>query len=846
MNMLFQILPSTLMKAIGWTLLHSIWQGLVIALLLALLLICLQRSSAAIRYFMATGALLTFTCISLLTFVTEYWLASIPTQDKITHTSTSVKALGFPIEVSFAKRIEPLSQNWPITRFYPTFQAYFQQHLPFIVLLWAMGMALLIIRFAGGYAYTQRLKNYKTVALPQTWQQTLATLAMAARISQPVKLMESALVKVPMVVGYLKPVILLPVGTIIGLPAEQVEAILAHELAHIYRKDYLVNIFQCIIEIVFFYHPGIWWISSRIREEREHCCDDLALSICGNTLTFAKALANLEQVAHHTPALALGFPGKGKQLLSRIKRLGNAQVRKPDFMEGFLAACFVMLSISAISVSAGINKETNLMTISGFSSVGKNWQEPATNAIQSNTDTTKNTFTFNGASNGKRYKIEAVTDKGKIVALTVNGNKVPPSDIDQYQELIAELMGAVPVPTAPLAPIMATAPEIAVLPEPVISPSVAEAPAIRPAISGPVPAPPHPVHPALAPMAPADISQLIRAAFNGDTSKKVKGDFVYHFSGKKNQAYKITIKDGVITELKVDGKKIPKNEYATYAYLADELEVDSPDRQMAFHAKQEALLARQQELMDLQVHLESENMQRIAKLQERQLEAINRQHEEFSVRDQQMQKQLQAQDEVMRKQELAMEKAMEQHEKAIAKHDESARLSQELIGLLNTHLVKDKLISPDKTHYIQISPKGLYIDSVRQSDQVFKKYKSLLEKKTGKPLDFTIQYYANQEQDKDSSSMLWERTDTSEEKGMVQHREAMKMHDELIDLLNTYLTKENLLSTNKKHHISINAQGLYIDNVLQPEKTFNAYKALIEKKTGKPFEYSVDYEYTSK
>ncbi|MDO1446603.1 M56 family metallopeptidase [Rhodocytophaga aerolata] len=838
------------MKAIGWTLLHSIWQGLGIALLLALLLICLQRSSAAMRYFMATGAMLTFSILSLVTFVSEYRQATVLLHEKQTSALPASKAMGIPMELTFSSNIKSLPEAWSLHQLYPAFQAYFYQHLPLLVLLWGMGIMVLLIRFAGGYAYTQRLKNYKTVALPLDWQQTLHSLASAAQITQPVRLVESALIKIPMVIGYIKPVILLPVGTIIGLPAEQVEAILAHELAHIYRKDYLVNIFQCIIEILFFYHPGIWWISARIREEREHCCDDLALSICGNTLTFAKALANLEQITHHTPALAMGFSGKGNQLLIRIKRLGNTQVRKPDFMEGFLAACFVMLSISAISVSAGMHTEEATATTLKTAMQEVSQQEPSKADLPAISDTTKNTFTFKGTRNGKKYHIEAIMDNGEITGLTVNGNSIPSADIPQYQELIIELMGSVPAPIEPVSPVIAPTPLTPLTPEPAIAPNPVYPPDLQPATSGYLVQPPTAPHPALAPMVPEDISDLIRAAFYGDTSRKIKGDFVYNFTGNKNKTYKITIKNGELTELKVDGKKIPKEAYKDYTYLLDEIEVDAQARQMELLARQEEAIARQREQMDRQINHQREMIERTRAAREKELEALNlRQQKEFQMQERNFELQMKAQEEAMRKQEATMEKAMKQHdlamiehEKAMEKHEESAKLSKMLIATLNEQLLQDKLIQKDKTHYVQIGPGGLYIDSQKQPEQVFEKYKTLLEKKAGKPMDFTIQYHYN-ERKKDSSLKQPQPTGNLQDKGVQKHLAAMKRHNELIGLLNTHLEQENLVTSNQPQHIRLTPEGIFINKVQQPEKLFTAYKKIIEQKTGEPFVYTLEYTY---
>src|SRR5580693_5112634 len=135
----------------------------------------------------------------------------------------------------------------------------------------------------------------------------------------PDRWLVSALVQAPVVVGWLKPVVLVPVGALAGLPPEQIEALLAHELAHIRRHDYLVNILQSIAEALLFYHPAVWWISNHIRNERELCCDDVAVAISGDAFIYARALVDLEQYrpAHLNPALA----ANGGSLRERIGRL---------------------------------------------------------------------------------------------------------------------------------------------------------------------------------------------------------------------------------------------------------------------------------------------------------------------------------------------------------------------------------------------------------------------------------------------------------------------------------------------------------------------------------------------
>src|SRR5213075_1924050 len=168
---------------------------------------------------------------------------------------------------------------------------------------------VLSLRFAGGLVTAQRLKRIETSATVQLWQEKLRVLCVRLRVSRPVRLCESALVEVPTVIGWLRPVILIPLSAISGLSAEQLEALLAHELAHIRRYDYLVNLLQTSIETLLFYHPVVWWVSRRVRDEREHCCDDLAVAACGDAHFYATALLGMERLRNPMPALSMAAAG---------------------------------------------------------------------------------------------------------------------------------------------------------------------------------------------------------------------------------------------------------------------------------------------------------------------------------------------------------------------------------------------------------------------------------------------------------------------------------------------------------------------------------------------------------
>jgi uncharacterized protein (TIGR03435 family) len=174
-------------------------------------------------------------------------------------------------------------------------------------------------RLAGGWIVAARMRAVLVKPAPPDWQSTLRRLGARIGVSHPVRLLVSALVEAPAVIGWLRPVVLVPVGALAGLPAEQLEALLIHELAHIRRHDYLVNILQSAAEALLFYHPAVWWISGHIRAERELCCDEVAVSVSGDALTYVRALAGLElsRPVHLRAAMA----ANGGSLADRISHL---------------------------------------------------------------------------------------------------------------------------------------------------------------------------------------------------------------------------------------------------------------------------------------------------------------------------------------------------------------------------------------------------------------------------------------------------------------------------------------------------------------------------------------------
>ena len=357
MNGLEILLGKPIFQALGWTLIHFIWQGALIAIIHAGVSVLLRRSTANARYAAACVAMLMMllapaVTIFVVTSVQEPSLSSEPaalvsnTQPSGARTlSVDDKlAAGFiesEPETAAVLQTSPMKQ-WAADRL--------PRAMPWFLGLWFLGVLFLSLRFAGGLVTAQRLKRLETSPTVDLWQKKLRVLCERLRVSRPVRLCESALVEVPTVIGWLRPVILIPASAISGLSPEQLEALLAHELAHIRRCDYLVNLIQTTIETLLFYHPGVWWVSRQIRHEREHCCDDLAVAACGDVLTYARALAALEQMRVVTPQLAVA--ANGGSLLVRIQRLLRRRTPSRSGIQNWLAGFLALASVFGLLVAA--------------------------------------------------------------------------------------------------------------------------------------------------------------------------------------------------------------------------------------------------------------------------------------------------------------------------------------------------------------------------------------------------------------------------------------------------------------------------------------------------------------
>ena len=303
--------------AIAAALLHSLWQGALIAVVTAAALGALRRATAHARYIMACAGLAALVGAFAITAARDVE-GGLQTALKSARSTQPPPLLG-PGPLDFSSAIRELRPSDLNRSVQPTsWPARLERWSAAAVPLWLAGVVLLSLRVAIGWIGLARLRRTQAVPAAADVAARVAALAARVRVSRPVRVVHSAAVRVPSVVGWLRPIILLPASALSGLSPAQLDAVLAHELAHIRRHDFAVNALQTAADVLLFYHPACWWLSRRVRMEREHCCDDIAVAVCGDRLTYAAALADLEALRQQ-PALALA--ATDGPLLQRVRRL---------------------------------------------------------------------------------------------------------------------------------------------------------------------------------------------------------------------------------------------------------------------------------------------------------------------------------------------------------------------------------------------------------------------------------------------------------------------------------------------------------------------------------------------
>jgi beta-lactamase regulating signal transducer with metallopeptidase domain len=299
-NAVARILEQPSIGRLGWTLLHSLWQFAFLAIVLWLFLKLMSRQSSSSRYVVSCLTLLLMVATTTITFngieidsnrdVAEHTArASSDIHGTLSSDAGEVPSAGpsiaLPPQKVAAPEVSSSEAASPPLGFLSVLRTIVEPWLTTIVVLWGVGVVFASTRPLISWYFVRRLRNVGISAVSKETLELLRQTADSLGLTRSVEIVQSKLVEVPAVIGYLRPLILLPLSAVNGLTVQQLEALLAHELAHISRHDYLVNLLQNIVETLLFYHPAVWWVSRKIRYGRENCCDDITVSVSKDRAT---------------------------------------------------------------------------------------------------------------------------------------------------------------------------------------------------------------------------------------------------------------------------------------------------------------------------------------------------------------------------------------------------------------------------------------------------------------------------------------------------------------------------------------------------------------------------------
>jgi bla regulator protein blaR1 len=442
--LLQDLIAEPLIKAIGWTLFHSIWQGILLAMIAGAGIIFTRYSKPSIRYNLLSTLLILFIAGVVVTFLWQL--------DQRVAINTPDFGIAMGTIDSETYQIQNNTHSSYSFTLSAALKDFVDRNAVFLVTTWFLIFLVKSASLAINIGKVQRIRRDWTRDVPE-WHSRLTELARDMKIHGKVLLRESSLIKVPVVIGFLKPIILLPIGLLANLPITQVEAILLHELAHIRRKDYLINLAQCFCETIFFFNPAVLWISTQIRQERENCCDDMAIAISGNKTEFIHALVAFHE--YDRKLLVPAFPGQKYPVLQRVKRIVYNNNKNLNNMEKiFIASGFFV----AATIGLAFSFDSNTTVAEGSRAASFNMQVPlpgigkpgvrkveGTRMVFMDTIPKRSTEkrrdltgTITTHHDGKEYTI--ILKDNVIKGLFIDSDQVPDDQIAKYKDITDKLI----------------------------------------------------------------------------------------------------------------------------------------------------------------------------------------------------------------------------------------------------------------------------------------------------------------------------------------------------------------------------------------------------------------------
>ncbi|MBK9686855.1 MAG: M56 family metallopeptidase [Saprospiraceae bacterium] len=421
--------------AIAWTVIHAIWQVALVVLLTAGSQAAIKNMTASIRYAIWVSSLVLILGGSVATFMYYYNLD--PAVLAVNEATDIFVATSPETDLAATYTVSPAENPFTLG----AVVSYVNEHILFIVMLWLVGMVIALIRLLGNIGYVEYLKSKFNFPVDPYWEELLNSLKTKMGVGKNVQLLESALVMSPMVIGHLKPVIFFPMGAINRLSAQEVEAILAHELAHIMRNDYIINLLVSCIESLYYFHPAMWWLTAQIRAEREHCCDDLAIKATGQPIQYAQSLVAVQEMTMMAPRLAMQFAGKEKKsrFFLRVNRLIRPNSMAMSTREKSMAAvvtAFMVLVVAMASKPVDNAAHCLPMTSPGNENYLKYDGQYGLDSLALDFAINDGIYHYND----HYYHAEMEVINRKVVSLILNGLKISGSDVNRFGNLIRDIL----------------------------------------------------------------------------------------------------------------------------------------------------------------------------------------------------------------------------------------------------------------------------------------------------------------------------------------------------------------------------------------------------------------------
>jgi len=402
-------IPEALFRQIGWVIVHFTWQASLIALITGIILFVLKKANGNLRYLLCCFSLVAMICFPILTLVSN---SDAPVRSLVTHSTdelapmekTDVYWNGTLIGTQHRSNVIAVSKRDSIIN-------YIEANLLYVTLGWLIGFILISTYRLIGFARLNILVRKTRTAIEPFWERKIRKQITRLNINQKIRIFESPHITVPAVIGWVKPVLLMPVSFFTGMDSKYVESIIAHELAHIKRYDYLVNVIQLIIETLGFFHPAVWWLSNRIRTEREHCCDDWAVRTVGDKLTYVKSLVRLEE---NTKRPKVVVAADGSDLFKRVARILDYKTHQSSLGVHYTG----LFSLSILSV-------VFLVGVTLFANIGNNTDTILSRTLVENDNLSQGLvayYPFNGNANDESGYTHHGTVNGAVLTADRFGN----------------------------------------------------------------------------------------------------------------------------------------------------------------------------------------------------------------------------------------------------------------------------------------------------------------------------------------------------------------------------------------------------------------------------------------